>query len=434
VPQVTDQRLTLSAPITVPANATQARLTFWHRYSLEAVGPVTYDGGVLEFSRDSIIWFDTPFILGGYNRTVLNDPCSRQNPLAGRQVWSGDSGGWQQAMVDLMPYRGQSVWFRFRLGTDETGVAPGWWVDDISVVFNQAFCFTPTATPTATALTSTPTASYTPSITGTLSPTPSLSATLTRVPSGTPTATNSVVSSGTPTPTDTASGTPSPGYTPTVRASVTITRDVSRTATGTPGGATQTPNQVPSSTATPCPMRFTDVGPDEFFYAAVRYLYCAGIVSGYADNTYRPYANTTRGQLCKIVVLAEGWPLYTPSTPTFRDVRPVDTFYDVIETAYQRGIISGYECGVGCLEFRLGNNVTRAQLCKIVVMARGWEIDTTGGPHFVDVPVGDTFYAVIETAYSHHVISGYDDRTFRPGNSATRGQIAKIVYLAITGP
>ena len=32
------------------------------------------------------------------------------------------------------------------------------------------------------------------------------------------------------------------------------------------------------------------------------------------------------------------------------------------------------------------------------------------------------------------VISGYADGTFRPGNPATRGQIGKLVYSAITQP
>jgi hypothetical protein len=105
-------------------------------------------------------------------------------------------------------------------------------------------------------------------------------------------------------------------------------------------------------------------------------------------------------------------------------------FYEYIETAYHREIISGYSDGT----FRWGNNVTRAQLSKIIVLAQQWEIDTYGGPHFSDVPPTDPFYGFIETAFNHNIISGYADGTFRPGSSATRGQIAKIVHLAITNP
>jgi len=134
--------------------------------------------------------------------------------------------------------------------------------------------------------------------------------------------------------------------------------------------------------------------------------------------------------LCKIVVLAEGWSIDTSGGPHFSDVPQSNPFYGYIETAYHHEVISGYADGT----FRWGNDVTRAQLSKIVVVAQQWPIDTTGGPHFSDVPQTDPFYGYIETAYNRSIISGYSDGTFRPGNNATRGQISKIVYLAITSP
>ena len=93
-------------------------------------------------------------------------------------------------------------------------------------------------------------------------------------------------------------------------------------------------------------------------------------------------------------------------------------------------MISGYADGT----FRWGNNVTRAQLSKIIVIAENWPINTTGGPHFSDVPTSYAFYSYIETAYNRAIISGYADGTFKPGNNATRGQISKIVYNAVTAP
>src|SRR5205085_11251958 len=84
--------------------------------------------------------------------------------------------------------------------------------------------------------------------------------------------------------------------------------------------------------------------------------------------------------------------------------------------------------------YRAGNNVTRGQLSKIIVNTQFWAIDTTGGPHFSDVASGSTFYMYVETAVNHGIIGGYTDGTFRPSNSATRGQISKIVYLAVISP
>jgi hypothetical protein len=201
------------------------------------------------------------------------------------------------------------------------------------------------------------------------------------------------------------------------------------TVSGLPSSC-PTPTGTPMSTPTLCPMNFSDVLPSDYFYEAVRYLYCRGVISGYSNNTFRPYNNTTRAQLCKIIVLAKGWPIDTSGGPHFTDVPTTHTFYQYIETAYNRGIITGYADGT----FRPDNNMTRAQICKIIVLAQQWPIDTTGGPHFTDVLPTDPFYGFVETAYNRGIITGYADSTFRPSNSATRGQICKIVYQAITAP
>jgi hypothetical protein len=175
-----------------------------------------------------------------------------------------------------------------------------------------------------------------------------------------------------------------------------------------------------------CHLHYSDVNPGDYFYEPMRSLYCQGAMSGYADGTCRPYSNTTRGQLAKILVLAQAWAPDTSGGPHFVDVPTDNPFYTYVETAYNHSAISGYEDGT----FRWNRAVTRAQLSKIIVRASGWPINTTGGPHFSDVPTDNPFYCYVETAYNHGIISGYADSTFRPGNNATRGQIATIVYNA----
>jgi hypothetical protein len=168
----------------------------------------------------------------------------------------------------------------------------------------------------------------------------------------------------------------------------------------------------------------------DYFYGPVLYLACSGAISGYADGTFRPYSNTTRGQLSKIVVLARGWTVVCPGTGHFTDVHTGDTFYCFVETAFAHGIISGYGDGT----FLPGNNITRGQLSKVIVLAMGWTDICPSTGHFTDVHPGDTFFCFVETAFSHGIISGYGDGTFQPGNNATRGQISKVVYQAVTRP
>src|SRR5215218_9294989 len=49
---------------------------------------------------------------------------------------------------------------------------------------------------------------------------------------------------------------------------------------------------------------------------------------------------------------------------------------------------------------------------------------------FIDVPVGSTFYEYVHCLVCRGIVGGYSDGTFRPGNSITRGQIAKVVALS----
>src|SRR4051794_37787444 len=219
--------------------------------------------------------------------------------------------------------------------------------------------------------------------------------TATNTPSRTSTATYTFTTTFTATRTHTPTLTWTPDGLPHT-STPTGTRTFTPEATLTPG-STLTP--TPTLTSTPCAMHFTDVSSTDYFYEPVRYLYCRGVISGYGDNTFRPYNNTTRGQLSKIVVLAVGWDtINTPPIPTFRDVLTTNAFYAYVETAYNHNIISGYSCGTSCLEYRPGNNVTRGQLCKIVVLAMNWTPYAPPAPTFRDVPTTDPFYQYIETA------------------------------------
>ncbi|HMA32892.1 MAG TPA: S-layer homology domain-containing protein [Chloroflexia bacterium] len=175
-----------------------------------------------------------------------------------------------------------------------------------------------------------------------------------------------------------------------------------------------------------CTARFSDVCPTYWAYTYIEFLAARGIVSGYGDNTFRPDSTATRAQLAKMIVVARGWPVTTPATPSFADVPASNPFYGYVETARAHGVISGYADGT----FRPNNTVTRAQISKMVVTAFGWAINTTGGPHFADVPPTDPFYGYIETAYNHSIVSGYGT-TFRPGNNVTRAQLSKMLYGAM---
>ena len=69
-----------------------------------------------------------------------------------------------------------------------------------------------------------------------------------------------------------------------------------------------------------------------------------GIIGGYSDGTFRPGNPATRGQISKIVANAAN--MNDPvSGQRFSDVPPTHTFYEFIERMAARGIIGGYADG-----------------------------------------------------------------------------------------
>jgi (2Fe-2S) ferredoxin/subtilisin-like proprotein convertase family protein len=116
----------------VVITGTRTILSFRHKYAIEN----TWDGGVLEVKigngqfQDILVAGGT-FLAGGYT-TTLN---SSTNPLAGRFAWSGATQeNFLLTSVQLpVSAFGQNVQFRWRLGSNDSFGALGWWIDSVTL-------------------------------------------------------------------------------------------------------------------------------------------------------------------------------------------------------------------------------------------------------------------------------------------------------------
>jgi hypothetical protein len=182
---------------------------------------------------------------------------------------------------------------------------------------------------------------------------------------------------------------------------------------------------APSATPTPYAIAFTDVPAGSPFYPFISCLVHRDIVGGYSDNTFRPGADVTRGQLAKFVSNAAGYgDSIPPGRQTFVDVPTDSPFWIFVERAAMHSVVSGYSDHT----FRPGNSVTRGQVAKFVSNAAGYnEAVPATRQTFTDVPASDTFWLYIERVYAHGVVSGYSDHTFRPVANVTRGQTSKFI-------
>ncbi|MCM3636563.1 S-layer homology domain-containing protein [Sporosarcina luteola] len=114
------------------------------------------------------------------------------------------------------------------------------------------------------------------------------------------------------------------------------------------------------------------------------------------------------------------------SGPTlFTDLNPKAYYFTPVVSLSARGIINGYADGT----FRPNDSVTRGQAAKIFALALGLDTVNVKNPGFIDVKESDAFYGPIAALVNAGVISGYQDKTFRPNDNLKRSQMAKIITL-----
>ncbi len=128
----------LTSP-SMPITSQGATVSFRNKYATEA----GWDGGVLEISIGAgafqdVITAGGAFVQNGYNGILGANGVN--NPLAGRNAWNGDSGGYITSIVRLpAAAAGQSIRLRWRFGADDNTAVTGWNVDTIKV-FGSSLC------------------------------------------------------------------------------------------------------------------------------------------------------------------------------------------------------------------------------------------------------------------------------------------------------
>jgi hypothetical protein len=132
---ISDKQL-LSPNIPFVADAAFPQVAFRNNFNLQD----GFDGGVLEISYDGLTFQDIvaaggTFVRGGYNGTI-SSCCG--NPLAGREAWTANSGGFIDTTVNL-PHHSGSYILRWRMGSDSSVSGEGWRIDNVAITQ----CYTP---------------------------------------------------------------------------------------------------------------------------------------------------------------------------------------------------------------------------------------------------------------------------------------------------
>ncbi len=80
--------------------------------------------------------------------------------------------------------------------------------------------------------------------------------------------------------------------------------------------------------------------------------------------------------------------------------------------------------------FKPGESLTRGQAAKIIAQVLNLDGATATDPSFSDVPKSHQYYNAIAALAEADIIGGYEDNTFKVSETITRGQLAKVLAQA----
>lgn len=148
-------------------------------------------------------------------------------------------------------------------------------------------------------------------------------------------------------------------------------------------------------------------------------------ITGYEDRTFRPEAPLTRGACAAMLYrIAE---VSSSNTVSFTDVSSGAWYYEAVQALAGKGVIHGYEDHT----FRADASVTRAEFLAMALRLLDVKPVSDGGS-FSDISSSHWAADYIRTAAGQGIVSGYPGGTFRPDQTVTRAEAAKILNR-ITG-
>ena len=182
---------------------------------------------------------------------------------------------------------------------------------------------------------------------------------------------------------------------------------------------------APTQNTVPTSEIFVDVNADFWAAESILKLKNRGIIA--ADKYFRPSDSIKREEFVKMIVSAYGYTA-NGATAKFADAQEGAWYEQYIMAAADNGIISG----VGENMFGIGMPITRQDMAVIIYriikdsLPEGTEVTFADGDSIAE-------YAkeAVAALAANKIINGYEDNTFRPDNSLTRAEGARILAAVL---
>ena len=173
---------------------------------------------------------------------------------------------------------------------------------------------------------------------------------------------------------------------------------------------------------------FSDLQSAQWAEESIEYLYRRGCVNGYEDGSFRPNQPIIREEF--VTLLVNAFKLTDEEAQcNFADVPVNAWYYRNIASAVNAGIVNG----LSEQSFGTGQNITREALAAMAYRCLGRVNfvleDSKHSAGFTDKDQISEYAAdAVEKLCGMKIISGYQDGSFLPKNTATRAEACKVLY------
>lgn len=175
---------------------------------------------------------------------------------------------------------------------------------------------------------------------------------------------------------------------------------------------------------------FSDVSRGQWFYDYVAWAYNTGLMEGVSAGRFAPNSTTTRAMVVTIIYRLAGSPGVS-GTSDFTDVPAGAWYSDAVTWAAKRGIVEG----MTATTFDPNDAVTREELAAMLyryAQHKGYDTSAAANTNILSYndagSISEYAFEALQWACGEGIINGTGGGSLEPGGSATRAQLAAMLY------
>lgn len=165
---------------------------------------------------------------------------------------------------------------------------------------------------------------------------------------------------------------------------------------------------------------FKDVPEDHWAAESIKYLVDKGYMQVYADGSFKPNSNTTRGEAAYVIAKMMGISLESTFKLKAKDVPTTHPYYKEIRKLAELGIIQNSDY------FNPSEPLKRSHISKMIALAFNIVVDNVNKTNFKDYSKNYWAKNYIESLADVEIVTGTTSSSFSPNQYVSRAHLAGL--------